>query len=93
MNEKTKAMFLLARRGLKLVTMVGTGLIIGGVCGFGVLAVPTILLPLKACAMISADILTGMISDYTDEYIDAQMNEIEDTIEKTIEEVQKAREG
>ena len=74
----------LTKKGLKLITMIGNGLTVGALCGMYIFG-PGVAIPLKICASVSSYILTSMVTDKTDAYIDAKLDQVVDEIRNSKE--------
>ena len=61
-----------AKTGLKAVTDLGTGVVIGNIAS---MFLGGTILPIKACAYVGSYILSMMLSEKTDEYIDRKTDE------------------
>ena len=75
-----------ANSALKVVTDVGTGAIIGNVAS---MFLGNTILPVKVCAYVGSYILSMMLSEKTDEYIDRKTDEYKadfDEMRNTIKE-------
>lgn len=68
------------KKGLKLVTMVGNGMIIGAIGMIGVFSAPSISVPIKLCSAVSSYVLTGVVTEKTDEYIDKAIDELQNEV-------------
>lgn len=64
----------LSKKGLKLLTMLGNGLTVGALCGMYIFG-PGVAIPLKLCASLSSYILTSIVTEKTDEYIDKKVDQ------------------
>ena len=69
----------LSKKGLKLLTMIGNGLTVGALCGMYIFG-PGVAIPLKICASLSSYIITSMVTDKTDEYIDKKVDQFAEEI-------------
>lgn len=74
----------LAKKGLKLVTMLGNGLTVGALCGMYIFG-PGVAIPLKICASVSSYILTSMVTDKTDAYIDEKVDQFTNELKNSKE--------
>lgn len=74
----------LTKKGLKLITMIGNGLTVGALCGMYIFG-PGVAIPLKICASVSSYILTSMVTDKTDAYIDEKLDQVVDEIRNSKE--------
>ena len=70
------------KKGLKLVTMVGNSMLVGAVGALGVFSVPTISIPIKICTAVSSYILTGVVTEKTDAYIDKTIDELQEELDE-----------
>jgi len=74
----------LTKKGLKFITMLGNGLTVGALCGMYIFG-PGVAIPLKICASVSSYILTNMVTDKTDAYIDEKIDQVVNEIKNSKE--------
>ena len=68
-----------AKETLKIVTELGTGTILGNVV---TILLPGAALPVKACAYVASYVISSMLTEKTDDYIDRKSEEYKTTFEK-----------
>lgn len=79
-----------AKEGLKSVTSIGTGMVIGNMA---TMFLGEAIIPIKICAYVGSYILSLMLSEKTDEYIDKKAEEIKNELDEQMKTQKENGEG